>query len=204
MSIGRFAQSVRSRERSPLRRHLIVVALISFACAGCRHADDEQIVNDAAAIKTPRAVSTFKLKASTPSRKSSLSGSAEAWKSEEIGFEVPGRISWIIEPNEDIQGRLPAATASNQPPSGTVIAKLDDEHLPSPCFAAIEKRERLFRLNSQAKASPAPSEFFPSTLILSTKTPIRSLPKCARSIVTTKAPTFGVSPIGDLVKCHRE
>ncbi len=142
--------------RSPHQRRWVIAAvlLLCTGLAGCRRDGGEspRVVGD-----VPRGVSVFTVKASMPSSKTRLTGSAEAWKSEEIGFEVPGRVSWVIEPNEDIEGRLPgtmrsagalrsdgalasagalasdgnaASTESFSLPGGqrgTVIAKLDDE-----------------------------------------------------------------------------
>ena len=106
---------------------LAVLGIACFLSSGCNGEKDGLASRGTVIADVPRAVSVFTLHVSTPSSETLQTGAAEAWKSEDIGFEVPGRVSWVIEPNEDIEGRTPDTSASSEHEQGTVIAKLDDE-----------------------------------------------------------------------------
>lgn len=54
----------------------------------------------------PRAVSVFVIQATPPESANLVTGVAGAWKTEDIGFEVSGRVKWVIEPDQDIESEL--------------------------------------------------------------------------------------------------
>nr|WP_236649162.1 HlyD family efflux transporter periplasmic adaptor subunit [Rhodopirellula sp. SM50] len=56
--------------------------------------------------KTPLPVTVMTLSKSIPQSSYSASGSVKSWKTEDLGFEVSGRVQWVLEPGEDIDGRL--------------------------------------------------------------------------------------------------
>jgi multidrug efflux pump subunit AcrA (membrane-fusion protein) len=64
--------------------------------------------------KSPRPVSVFKLTASDPSITERLTGVAGSWKTQDLSFEVAGRIQYVAEAETDIEGRI---FASNPAPS---------------------------------------------------------------------------------------
>ena len=53
----------------------------------------------------PRPVTYVTLKMMNPGTTSRLTGSAESWKREDIGFEVAGRVRRVVESGVDIEGR---------------------------------------------------------------------------------------------------
>lgn len=56
--------------------------------------------------KAPLPVTVMTLSKSIPQSSYSASGSVKSWKTEDLGFEVSGRVQWVLEPGEDIDGRL--------------------------------------------------------------------------------------------------
>ncbi len=75
----------------------------------------------------PRPVSVVKLNDIAPKSNSQVTGVAGAWKTEEIGFEVNGRIEMIIEPDRDVIAT--GAVDENGKDIATLIAKIDKERL---------------------------------------------------------------------------
>lgn len=73
-----------------------------------------------------RPVTYVTLKKMNPSATTRLTGTAEAWKREELAFEVPGRVSRIVEPGINIRGRTFDENGKLLE-KGTVLAELDDE-----------------------------------------------------------------------------
>jgi multidrug efflux pump subunit AcrA (membrane-fusion protein) len=95
------------------------VLLLTIALAGCKEATEPP--------RAPsRPVTYVTLKTTTPRPISRLTGSAESWKREDIGFEVAGRVLRVVEPGANIVGR----TFDEQGElltEGTVLAEVDDE-----------------------------------------------------------------------------
>ena len=56
--------------------------------------------------KAPRPVTTITLAKSAPPSSLFVSGAVKSWKTEQIGFEVGGRVKWVLEPGENIRGHL--------------------------------------------------------------------------------------------------
>lgn len=48
--------------------------------------------------KAPRPVTVMTLKESSPIASYDVSGSVQSWKTEQMGFEVEGRLDWVLEP----------------------------------------------------------------------------------------------------------
>lgn len=114
--------------RSGLQQALLAIlglaCVLSSACSRQTDGSASQVA------ELPRAVTAFTLRPSAPTSEMRLTGSVKAWKSEEIGFEVPGRVSWVIEPNENVEVRQSESMESSEPgesQQSAVIAKLDDE-----------------------------------------------------------------------------
>lgn len=76
--------------------------------------------------KAPRPVSVLRLQQEVPVPARVVTGSVGAWKTEDIGFEVAGRIVWVIEPGRAVEGRILDA-GDKVVTEGTPLAKLDDE-----------------------------------------------------------------------------
>jgi multidrug efflux pump subunit AcrA (membrane-fusion protein) len=96
-----------------------LVALAAILPAACRSSSDEEPEESA------RPVSVFTLSESNPNLADQLTGSVESWKTEDIGFEVAGRVEFVVEPETDVVGR--AYRVNGDPiTSGTLLAKLDE------------------------------------------------------------------------------
>lgn len=103
--------------------------------AGCQPATQTD-----AQKRPPRPVSVLTLQVSDPGRLQRVAGTVASWKTEQIGFEVAGRVEFVVEPDTDVEAELydegaqtpsengtsaqPAATES--PGRSTVLARLDD------------------------------------------------------------------------------
>ena len=73
----------------------------------------------------PRPVRVFELKVSQPSSELRHAGSVSAWKSQDVGFEVAGRIQYILEPGLNVEGpSFDAATDGFQTDQATVLARV--------------------------------------------------------------------------------
>lgn len=75
--------------------------------------------------RPPRPVSVITLAETTPGQALRLTGSVGSWKRENVGFEVAGRIRWVVEPGIDVQGRG-FDEDGEQISEGDVVAVLDD------------------------------------------------------------------------------
>ena len=84
----------------PQQLTVYAVLLVSFGLMGCDRA--EQVIPE----RRPRPVIVTELKQQPPPHASMVSASVGSWKTEEIGFEVGGRIEYVVEPNTEIEGRI--------------------------------------------------------------------------------------------------
>ena len=101
-------------------RTILPVLLTAFtAISGCR----EQAMP---ASQPPRPVSYVTLQMSNPSQSSRLTGTAESWKREDLGFEVAGRVQRVVEPGANIVGKTYDENGQVLT-EGTVLAEIDDE-----------------------------------------------------------------------------
>jgi len=99
------------------RTSLILVVIIPLFVAGCGGGPAE-------IEKAPRPVSVILLDVSDPSRTDRVTGVVASWKTEQIGFEVAGRVESVIEPETNFEGKRRDADArgSIEP---LVLARLD-------------------------------------------------------------------------------
>ena len=76
-----------------------LLILSCLFCNGCaRRAVEES--------KQPRPVSVRELYETRGQQSQTVTGVAAPWKTEQIGFEVQGRIAWVIEPDRDIERQV--------------------------------------------------------------------------------------------------
>jgi len=75
---------------------------------------------------TPRPVTVISLHETVPENVDQVAGSVISWKTEQLGFEVSGRIELVLEPGTFILGRT-EDELGNEITAGTVIAALDQE-----------------------------------------------------------------------------
>lgn len=76
--------------------------------------------------RRPRPVETQLLVKQLPPTAALVTASAAAWKTEELGFEVSGRIEFVAEQNTEIEGRIQNA-AGDLIVEGTPIARIESE-----------------------------------------------------------------------------
>ncbi|TWT60527.1 efflux RND transporter periplasmic adaptor subunit [Rubinisphaera italica] len=82
-------------------RYATFVAIVFFSFAiGCDRKKQET------KEKRPRPVVVQLLTKQPPPSSSSISASVASWKTEEIGFEVGGRVQYVLEPNTEVEGRV--------------------------------------------------------------------------------------------------
>ncbi|QEG02264.1 Macrolide export protein MacA [Stieleria maiorica] len=74
--------------------------------------------------KAPRPVTVMDLMKIVPEDSFTVSGSATSWKTEQMGFEVGGRVQWVLEPGKNIDGRTMDADGTVIQ-DGTPLAALD-------------------------------------------------------------------------------
>lgn len=93
-----------------------LLSLLLLIPAGCQKADSGP------PQARPRPVSVLKLQVEQPESATRYTGSVSAWKVEDIGFEVSGRIVSILETGTDIKG---VEEQEGKTTPGAVIATLD-------------------------------------------------------------------------------
>ncbi|MCA8995694.1 MAG: HlyD family efflux transporter periplasmic adaptor subunit [Planctomycetaceae bacterium] len=95
--------------------------LLLFIGAGCTFQGEKTVPP-----RQPRPVTVFTLQQTDPASPLRRTGSVTSWKVEDIGFEVGGRIEFIIEPGTDVVGPTVEDGANTfVPESGTLIARVD-------------------------------------------------------------------------------
>lgn len=111
------------------------LALILATILGCGPKDVAE------AEKRPRPVKTVTLVKTPPPIGALLTGSVGSWKDEQIGFEVGGRVEFVVEQNESIEGRI-RNEAGEHILEGTPIAKLESERFELQVARAMSDVER--------------------------------------------------------------
>lgn len=76
--------------------------------------------------KKPRPVEVQMLRRELPPSSALVTASVASWKTEQIGFEVGGRVEWVAEPNTDIEGRVFDAEGKLLV-RGTPVARVESE-----------------------------------------------------------------------------
>ena len=74
----------------------------------------------------PRPVTWFELQEIDPGTLARHTGSVESWKKELVGFEVGGRVSHVLEPGINIDGRI-RDLSGRVVSEGEVVAELETE-----------------------------------------------------------------------------
>ncbi|WP_242632136.1 HlyD family secretion protein [Rubripirellula amarantea] len=98
--------------------------------------------------KPPKPVSIAVLQKTSPINQQFTTGSVVPWKSEQIGFEVAGRVAEVIEPNELVTPQI-GSEADERTPDATPLARLDDEELRIAVESALASVE-VAKLNRDA------------------------------------------------------
>ncbi len=103
------------------KAQLLVYVCVLTLCLGCK-----QTKVDVKKEKPPRPVEVAVLAMQAPQDRQTVTASASSWKSENIEFEVSGRIEWVIEPNANVEGRVVNA-AGDVVIAGDPIARIESE-----------------------------------------------------------------------------
>ena len=97
---------------------LILASLACFILIGCDNKKEETVT------KAARPVSVIELVESDPGRFNRYTGTIASWKSDELGFEVAGRVEFVVEPETDIVAESNVGEGE-APGTKTVLARLD-------------------------------------------------------------------------------
>lgn len=112
-----------------------LIGLLLFV-AGCENPNSDEL-----AEKAPRPVVVETLALSPPPSSVLVSAAVASWKTEQIGFEVGGRIEWVAEPNTDIEGRVVSGNGELLI-EGTPIARIENERYRLQRDSALAEVER--------------------------------------------------------------
>lgn len=171
----------------------VIIALLVGCSSGKQESPDK---------KLPRPVSVLTLKVTDPSGEERLTGSAGSWKTEELSFEVEGRVQFVIEPETDIDGKVfayqeVAPATEGDPPEqkeieiskGRELARIDStryELKVESALAQIETaRQKHAALRTEiAKVVPAELETAKAELRFQDSELARNLPLVASGAVT--------------------
>lgn len=121
-------------------RYLGRLILITAAVCGC----SRQANMDAPIEPAPRPVSVFTLVESAPARSMMLTGVVGSWKTEDLGFEVSGRVNYVIGTETNVDGPLKGR-------SGQPIASIDPEKYDTAVESAKAQIEMLQRKREAAE-----------------------------------------------------
>jgi multidrug efflux pump subunit AcrA (membrane-fusion protein) len=98
----------------------ILLALTGFLAVGCQNQDSNQTDQSLA-----RPVSYLTLTKRNPARQSLAAGSVVAWKKETIGFDVNGRIEFVMDQGANVTGPVTDGRGEIITP-GTLVARLEN------------------------------------------------------------------------------
>jgi biotin carboxyl carrier protein len=90
--------------------------------------------------KRPIPVTVMTLQETSPGRLDQIAGSVASWKTENIGFEVSGRVRFVVEPDSDVEG-LSYVVDDKDRAQGTVVARLDPERYDLAVNSALAQLE---------------------------------------------------------------
>ncbi|APZ93583.1 efflux RND transporter periplasmic adaptor subunit [Fuerstiella marisgermanici] len=106
----------------PIRQLLLAGSAIAvLAMAGCNGKGEAEPY-----VPGPRPVSVKALVKQSVPQAMLAAATVGSWKTEELGFEVGGRVEWVVEPNQEIEGRVEDADG-NLIVEGTPVARLESE-----------------------------------------------------------------------------
>lgn len=120
-----------------LRQTSYIGLLLCIGLLGCAPKESAEVV------KQPRPITVLKLESLQPESATRYTGSVSAWKVEDIGFEVGGRVNSIAETGSEIQGPEEAG----------------DEVLPGESIAALDEARYKIQLSAaEAKVKTATAQ----------------------------------------------
>ena len=96
----------------------LIAVLAGCILVGCQPAPEA----DTKVEKPPKPVHVLTLSRTRQIQKQLITGSIAPWKTEQIGFEIAGRLSFVIERNEEVTPELPGVAGAATP-----LARVDSE-----------------------------------------------------------------------------
>ncbi|QDT98509.1 efflux RND transporter periplasmic adaptor subunit [Gimesia aquarii] len=107
-----------NQPKTHIRRCLGAIVLCMILSTSCNKAPQKE------SAPAPLPVTVFDLHETRPSSWNRLTASIASWKTENVGFEVAGRVQFVVEPETDVSGVLYGSNAiKNEPPA--ILARLD-------------------------------------------------------------------------------
>ncbi len=133
----------RHRESAPIWGLSFAIGWLLMVCAGC---SNQSVATSPK--KSPRAVTAIELTETTPSKMMELTGSVASWKTEDIGFQVAGRVKSVVEPGIDISGQT-VDENDKVISDGDMLAALDTDRY---VLAVSSSKAQLDTARAEAKA----------------------------------------------------
>ena len=136
-------------EKSSLKTYCLF-AVLTATLVGCSKESDVPVTQE----QTPRPVSVIRLRQSDPAKSLAVTGVVGSWKTEELGFEVNGRVQYVIEPESNVSDQA-GQDGKRQP-----LARLDPERYESAIASAqaqittLEK-QKIAAVIEEGKVLPA-------------------------------------------------
>lgn len=131
-------------------KHLWLSVVLASALSGCAKQSESPVSLEPA----PRPVSVIRLQQSDPTKSLAVTGVVGSWKTEELGFEVSGRVQYVIEPETNVSDQA-GPDGATQP-----LARIDPERYESAVasakaqIATLEKQKTAAEIE-EAKVLPA-------------------------------------------------
>lgn len=125
-------------------------AVLAATLVGCSTESDLPVTRE----QTPRPVSVIRLRQSDPARSLAVAGVAGSWKTEHLGFEVSGRVQYVIEPEINVSDQ--AGDGGDRQP----LARLDPERYESAVTSAMAQiasleKQKIAAVIEEGKVLPA-------------------------------------------------
>ncbi|MBT6493930.1 MAG: HlyD family efflux transporter periplasmic adaptor subunit [Planctomycetaceae bacterium] len=149
----------------------LVVVLPALLLAGC-----DMAAAPVERAKAPRPVTVLELQRTAPRPTNQLTGSIVAWKTEQMGFQVAGRVELALEPGQNIRGRT-VDENDKLISNGTVVARLERDRFDLK-LAVAEAQENTAVATAKAKNAEL-NDFVPAQI------------KAAQASVTVTKTEFG-------------
>jgi len=121
-------------------------AVLLIALAGCSKEAELPVAQE----PSPRPVSVIKLRQTDPARSLAVTGVVGSWKTEDIGFEVSGRVNYVIEPELNVRAETDEAE-TDEAGSRQPLARIDDERYKSAVASAKAKIDSLVKQMTAAE-----------------------------------------------------
>lgn len=130
-----------------------LLAALAATVVGCSKEADVSVISEPA----PRPVSVISLQQTDPAKSLAVTGVVGSWKTEDLGFEVSGRVQYVIEPEVNVSDQF------RQDGARQALARIDPERYESAVtsakaqIATLEK-QKTAAVIEEGKVLPAQQE----------------------------------------------